>query len=63
MDVQRYRQAERALWADVGNAAALPDAEFEVVPGGGHLPWLDDLVHAAEVTRRFLRDGRREVAG
>lgn len=37
-----------------GLVALMPDAELEVVPRGGHLPWLDDPGRAAQVTQRFL---------
>jgi 2-hydroxy-6-oxonona-2,4-dienedioate hydrolase len=33
---------------------AMPDARLEVMPGAGHLPWLDDADHAARVASRFL---------
>lgn len=32
----------------------MPNAELELLPGGGHAPWLDDLDHTAEITRAFL---------
>ena len=32
----------------------LPDARLELMAGAGHAPWLDDLDHAVDVTRRFL---------
>jgi 2-hydroxy-6-oxonona-2,4-dienedioate hydrolase len=32
----------------------MPHATFEVVPGAGHAPWLDDLDHCAMVTTAFL---------
>lgn len=41
-------------------AAAMPDAELEMMPGQGHLPWLDDPAHAAGVVTRFL--ARRLIA-
>lgn len=33
----------------------MPDADYEVMPGAGHAPWLDDLDHCASVTAGFLR--------
>lgn len=41
---------------DVARAVAglLPNATLELVPGAGHLPWLDDPAHAAERIRAFL---------
>jgi 2-hydroxy-6-oxonona-2,4-dienedioate hydrolase len=33
---------------------ALPDAELEMLPGAGHLCWLDDPDHAAATVRRHL---------
>jgi 2-hydroxy-6-oxonona-2,4-dienedioate hydrolase len=47
---------------DVATAmvAAMPHAELEMVPGHGHLPWLDDPSHAAGVVTRFL--SRRLIA-
>jgi 2-hydroxy-6-oxonona-2,4-dienedioate hydrolase len=36
-------------------AGAMPDAELELMPGAGHLPWLDDPDQAAAVVSRFLR--------
>lgn len=35
---------------------AMVDAHLEVMPDGGHLPWLDDPVRAATVVKGFLRD-------
>lgn len=35
-------------------AEALPHAELEIVPGGGHAPWFDDVPHAVQVTSRWL---------
>jgi 2-hydroxy-6-oxonona-2,4-dienedioate hydrolase len=41
---------------EVGRALvkAMPRAELELLPGAGHLPWLDDPDHAATVVARFL---------
>lgn len=36
----------------------MPDAELEMMPRAGHLPWLDDPEHAARRTVAFLLDGR-----
>lgn len=36
-------------------AALMPDAVVEVMPGAGHLAWLDDIDGAAELVRRHLR--------
>lgn len=36
--------------------AAVPDAELEMLPNAGHLPWLDDPARAATVIHAFLRD-------
>ena len=35
-------------------AARLSDAELEILPGASHAPWIDDVQHAAEITRKFL---------
>jgi 2-hydroxy-6-oxonona-2,4-dienedioate hydrolase len=35
-------------------ADALPDATLELLPGAGHLPWIDDPDHAARVVTTFL---------
>lgn len=35
----------------------MPDAAYEVIPGAGHAPWLDDLDRCAAVTEAFLRRG------
>jgi 2-hydroxy-6-oxonona-2,4-dienedioate hydrolase len=32
----------------------MPNAELELLPGGGHAPWLDDLDHTAKITSAFL---------
>jgi pimeloyl-ACP methyl ester carboxylesterase len=37
-------------------AAAIPRAELEVVPGGGHLVLFERARHAADLVDRFLRD-------
>jgi pimeloyl-ACP methyl ester carboxylesterase len=42
------------------HTATLANAEVEMVPGQGHLPWLDDPAHAAGVVTRFL--ARRLIA-
>ncbi len=34
--------------------ARMPDAEYEVMPGAGHAPWLDDLEYTATLVRQFL---------
>ena len=40
----------------IGRAMAgrMPDARLEVVPDGGHLPWIDDPVHASRTLARHL---------
>ena len=42
--------------ADLARATAdlLPDSRLEIVPSGGHLPWLDDPGRAAASITRFL---------
>jgi 2-hydroxy-6-oxonona-2,4-dienedioate hydrolase len=35
-------------------AAAMPDAQLEMLPSAGHLPWLDDPDHAAQVVTAHL---------
>lgn len=42
--------------------AAMPAAELEVLPGGGHLCWFDDLDHAARVIRDHLLAGATGLA-
>lgn len=39
-------------------AGLMPDAQVVMMPGAGHLPWLDDPPFVAERTREFLSDGR-----
>jgi proline iminopeptidase len=36
--------------------AALPRAELVVMPGVGHLPWLEDPAGLRALLRRFLAD-------
>lgn len=45
--------------------SAMPDAELEMLPAAGHLPWLDDPDHAASVVIAHLlgRPGRSPRAG
>jgi pimeloyl-ACP methyl ester carboxylesterase len=35
-------------------AARMPCAEFEEMPGAGHLCWFDDVDHAAATVHRHL---------
>jgi len=53
------------VFADVqigrGMVEQMPNARLEVLPGGGHLPWLDDPERAADVTRAHLLDEAAEV--
>jgi pimeloyl-ACP methyl ester carboxylesterase len=47
-------------------AALLPNAELELLPRSGHLPWIDDPVHVGRATAAFLRraggrNGGREL--
>jgi len=35
---------------------ALPNAELDVLPNAGHMPWLDDAVHVGNAIRTFLDD-------
>jgi pimeloyl-ACP methyl ester carboxylesterase len=44
---------------DVARAlvAAMPDAELVLVPGAGHLPWLDFPEQLGQVAADFLADG------
>jgi 2-hydroxy-6-oxonona-2,4-dienedioate hydrolase len=44
-----------------GMVEQMPNARLEVLPGGGHLPWLDDPERAADVTRAHLLDEAAEV--
>ena len=39
---------------------AMPDARLEMMPNGGHLPWLDNAEHAAQKIVDFLREQARE---
>ncbi|MFD4640825.1 alpha/beta fold hydrolase [Lentzea sp. NPDC058436] len=41
-----------------GYAAAIPEARFELVPGAGHLPWLDRLDDVLAVVAEFLKGDR-----
>jgi 2-hydroxy-6-oxonona-2,4-dienedioate hydrolase len=40
--------------------AAMPDAELEMLPAAGHLPWLDDPDHAARVVMSHLLGPSRQ---
>lgn len=35
----------------------MPDTELLMIPDAGHLPWLDDPVLTADLTREFLGRG------
>lgn len=37
-------------------ADLIPDSRFHLLPGGGHLPWLDDPVTAGRLVTEFLHD-------
>lgn len=39
-------------------ATKMPDAQVEMLPAAGHLPWLDDPDHAAQVVTAHLRTGQ-----
>lgn len=39
-------------------SAQVPRSDLVVLPGAGHLPWLDDPAGTGDATRRFLLDGR-----
>jgi proline iminopeptidase len=47
---------ERDIYGDLGNLVArrYPDATLHVLPGCGHLPWIDDREAFAEVLREQL---------
>ena len=45
-----------------GLAAAMPDAQLEMLPAAGHLPWLDDPEHAAQAVMTHLL-GRHDDRG
>ncbi len=44
----------RPPWAIDSLAAALPNSTVEILPGVGHLPWLEDPERFAQVVRSFL---------
>jgi pimeloyl-ACP methyl ester carboxylesterase len=44
-------------------AELLPHAELELLPRSGHLPWIDDPVHIATATAKFLRRTDRGPEG
>lgn len=50
---------------DVARAMAdlLPDCAVEIVPGAGHLPWLDDPAHAASSVAEFLGGAEGDAPG
>jgi len=52
-----WGQAEDGVFMTIANArkkaALMPNARFEVLPGG-HEPWLDDLQPCGELVRAFL---------
>jgi hypothetical protein len=50
--------------ADLARATAglLPDSRLRIVPGAGHLPWLDDPAHCAAAVTAFL-DGSDRAEG
>jgi len=37
-------------------AGALPDAKLEMMPGAGHLCWIDDVDRAADFVRAHLAE-------
>lgn len=49
----------RPVWAPDTMVQALPDARVEIVPGAGHLPWVDAPARTATVLRAFAADLRR----
>jgi len=62
--LQQVRSPTYMLWGDndpYGDqpvaqqlADALPDAQLEMLPGAGHLPWLDDVDRAAHTVSSHL---------
>lgn len=44
-------------------AAMMPDADVEMIPEAGHLPWLDVPAELARKTMAFLAEGRRRAPG
>lgn len=45
---------ENDVYGDDAVVEAMPSAELEILPGAGHLSWLDDLDHSATALRRHL---------
>lgn len=66
--LSRIRQSVQLIWGardafggvHIGErvAGAIPDAELEVIPDGGHIPWVNDPDGVARLVRSFL-DRRR----
>ena len=64
--LSQIRQPVQLIWGekdafggpDIGETAAriIPEAEFHVIPGGGHIPWITNPVEAAAIATPFLRN-------
>lgn len=70
--LEQVRSPTHLLWGDndpYGDESVarqlvdtLPDAQLEMLPGAGHLCWLDNLDHAADVVRSHLVAGPTSTA-
>lgn len=50
------REDPRPAWAIESLAAALPNVRVEVLPGVGHVPWVEAPAATAELVRSFLSE-------
>jgi pimeloyl-ACP methyl ester carboxylesterase len=55
-DLETIRCAHGRAWAIESLAAALPNVRVQVLPGVGHVPWVEAPTVTADLVRGFLSE-------